>query len=225
MKTVSNEIIKQAILLKDGRTNKQIAMDLGVTSMRVSSNYSHLSNKGLVPKLGKVKVVKKTKKVKKVKVVVNTYNNTDGVKKQEARNIIEKAIIASKLFEKPILTLPFEECKLEMQLLKNVSENLRFLGCEMIDETYNKMLMTIASNNLPISTHKGKIGDIILEARENQFSNLILDYCGQFGTYQNDIKTAMENNIVEVNGSEVPIMDGSAGPFVFLLQSAVSNPF
>ncbi len=30
----------------------------------------------------------------------------------------------------------------------------------------------------------------------------------------------MDNAIVEVSASEVPIMDGSAGPFVFLLQSA-----
>src|SRR5690606_39859878 len=30
----------------------------------------------------------------------------------------------------------------------------------------------------------------------------------------------IDNVIVEVNASEVPIMDGSAGPFVFLLQSA-----
>ncbi len=30
----------------------------------------------------------------------------------------------------------------------------------------------------------------------------------------------IDNAIVEVNGPEVPIMDGSAGPFVFLLQSA-----
>jgi len=30
----------------------------------------------------------------------------------------------------------------------------------------------------------------------------------------------IDNAIVEVNGQEVPIMDGSAGPFVFLLQSA-----
>lgn len=30
----------------------------------------------------------------------------------------------------------------------------------------------------------------------------------------------IDNAIVEVNGQEIPIMDGSAGPFVFLLQSA-----
>src|SRR6185503_2809479 len=30
----------------------------------------------------------------------------------------------------------------------------------------------------------------------------------------------IDNAVVEVNAPEVPIMDGSAGPFVFLLQSA-----
>ena len=30
----------------------------------------------------------------------------------------------------------------------------------------------------------------------------------------------IDNAIIEVNGQEIPIMDGSAGPFVFLLQSA-----
>ena len=30
----------------------------------------------------------------------------------------------------------------------------------------------------------------------------------------------IDNSYVEMNASEVPIMDGSAGPFVFLLQSA-----
>ena len=30
----------------------------------------------------------------------------------------------------------------------------------------------------------------------------------------------IDNAYVEVNASEIPIMDGSAGPFVFLIQSA-----
>jgi hypothetical protein len=167
--------------------------------MRVSACYSNLVKKGLMPTLKKL--TKKEKKAKKEKKVVNTYSNLEGLNKQEARNIMEKAILLSKLFNKPILTLPFEECKLEIQLLNNISKKLRFLGCEMNEETYNKMLMTIATKNLPISTHKGMIGEVIAEARENQFGNLILDYCGQFATYHNDIKTAMVNNIVCVGGA------------------------
>lgn len=209
MKTITNEKIKEVILLKDGRTNKEIANDLGVSSMRVSSNYSYLSNNGLVPKLSLIK--DKTKKIKskldgvtskyKQKMLLNTYSNSDGVNKQNARDKMEVAVLKSQLFEKPILTLPFKECKFEMQLLKNISSNLRFLGCEKDNDTYNNMLLTIAKNNLPISTHKGLIGEVINEARENQFGNLILDYCGQFASIFADIKTAMDNKIVCVKGT------------------------
>jgi hypothetical protein len=204
----SIEQIKQILLNNKGISNKEVANTLGVSIRQVSATYAQMVRSGLMPRLTP-KVAKtpsiskgaKPTKLKKAKVVINTYSNTDGVKKQEARDKIEKAILVSNSFDRPILTLPFHECKLEIQLLQNISNKLKFLGCEMNDETYNRMLMTISSKNLPISTHKGMIGEVIAEAKENQFSNLILDYCGQFGTNHIDIGMAITNNIVGIGGA------------------------
>lgn len=205
-KQVTNSEIETILLKKDGRTNKEIAKAFKISTMKVSAVYSHLVRKSLLPKLTSAYVPKKPRKQKelrtiKVKKTTNLYSNSNGANKQIARDKMEKAILASKSFVKSILTLPFQDCKMERQLLTNVSPKLKFLGCEMIDETYNNMLMTIAKNNLPISTHKGMIGEVIREAKANQFSNIILDYCGQFATYADDIKIAMENFIVGVNGA------------------------
>src|SRR3954469_10840200 len=68
-----------------------------------------------------------------------------------------------------------------------------------------------------IRAHAENVGDTMLgttlgkgEARVSTVEHLLSAFAG----------LGIDNAIVEVSASEVPIMDGSAGPFVFLLQSA-----
>jgi UDP-3-O-[3-hydroxymyristoyl] N-acetylglucosamine deacetylase len=68
-----------------------------------------------------------------------------------------------------------------------------------------------------IHAHAENVGDTMLgtslvngEARVSTVEHLLSAFAG----------LGIDNAIVEVSAPEVPIMDGSAGPFVFLLQSA-----
>jgi UDP-3-O-[3-hydroxymyristoyl] N-acetylglucosamine deacetylase len=72
------------------------------------------------------------------------------------------------------------------------------------------------SADIPASAHN--VGDTMLgttlvgkgEARVSTVEHLLSAFAG----------LGIDNAVVELSAPEVPIMDGSAGPFVFLLQSA-----
>src|SRR3569833_2274370 len=70
---------------------------------------------------------------------------------------------------------------------------------------------------IDIRAHAENVGDTMLgttrgkgEARGSTVEHLLSAFAG----------LGIDNAIVELSAPEVPIMDGSAGPFVFLLQSA-----
>src|SRR3954468_18063661 len=72
-------------------------------------------------------------------------------------------------------------------------------------------------NPVDIPAHAQNVGETTLgttlvqgEARISTVEHLLSAFAG----------LGIDNAIVEVSAGEVPIMDGSAGPFVFLLQSA-----
>src|SRR3569833_4643278 len=70
---------------------------------------------------------------------------------------------------------------------------------------------------IDIRAHAENVGDTMLgttlgkgEARVSTVEHLLSAFAG----------LGIDNAVVELSAPEVPIMDGSAGPFVFLLQSA-----
>ena len=128
------------------------------------------------------------------------FTNSNGFFKQQARQIMVSAIAESKLFGK-VLSLPFETCHIERMLIEDVSKKLKFVGCEIEEDVYFKMLETVAKYKLKMNCVYGSIGEQIAKARENEYSHLILDYCGQLNSFHTDIKMAMENKIVEVGGT------------------------
>src|ERR1700755_2816497 len=71
--------------------------------------------------------------------------------------------------------------------------------------------------SVDIRAHAENVGDTMLgptlgkgEARVSTVKHLLSAFAG----------LGIDNAVVELSAPEVPIMDGSAGPFVFLLQSA-----
>ena len=185
-----------AITKKTNKTNK-----------KVTAKKAPKSVTSKLPKVLKVKTTKAKKPTKKkVEVIVNTvldenpFLNDGGVKKQEAREMMVKYIIGSGILDGEILTLPNVKCIIEKMLLKK-SKKFEFQACELNEEVYNKMLLTIAEGKLPISVNRGGIAKKINEARENQYSHLILDYCGQLATFHKEIKHAIQKNIVRVGGT------------------------
>jgi hypothetical protein len=203
----SNEKIQKFILENNDRfTTYGMAQALNVKPIRIGGNKAALKRKGLLSvSEAKVSIDTIVNKIdntmsayqKKVSNGTNTYTNQNGVRKQEARNIMVNAIRTKGV----ILSLPCSDCTIEQQILNN-SPSTKFVGCEYESETYFKMLVTIAEKKLPfVELYHGKISDKINEAKIDQYSNLILDYCGQLGTTHEDIKKAIEKDIMQVNGA------------------------
>jgi UDP-3-O-[3-hydroxymyristoyl] N-acetylglucosamine deacetylase len=76
---------------------------------------------------------------------------------------------------------------------------------------------TDLSDPVDIQAHAGNVGDTMMgttlqkgEVKVSTVEHLLSALAG----------LGIDNALVELSSSEVPIMDGSAGPFVFLLQSA-----
>lgn len=137
--------------------------------------------------------------VKKGQVIHKTqYTNADGIKKQQAREEMISAIMNSGITKGDVLTLPFSTCAIEKQMPRN---KFRYLGCERDEDVYYEMLSTIIKEKLKMNTFLGDIGEKIYEAKPDQYAHLILDYCGQISSSQEEIRHAIENNIVQVGGT------------------------
>lgn len=138
---------------------------------------------------------------KEVPTAAPRYSNADGIKKQQAREQMIEAISTSNLNTGDVLTLPFSTCELEKQLNQSYRNKFRYIGCEREPDVYYEMLRTIADERLVMNTHFGSISDKIYSAFSNEYAHLILDYCGQISTFQEEIKHAITNNIVQVGGT------------------------
>jgi hypothetical protein len=132
-----------------------------------------------------------------------TYSNSDGLYKDIARWKIVGAIKNGKLQNRRILSLPADNCIIEGYLFEEVSKRIQFVLCEKNEQVYKKLLMNIINSNtrIPHSILSGSIGDEIYRSKENEYTDLILDYCGQIGTYHKEIEHAIKNNIVCVDGT------------------------
>ena len=127
------------------------------------------------------------------------FHNISGKKKETARERQAHAVNISVHSSTPILTLPHEKCLLEIELLKT-DANRRFQSAEIHEDVFHKQLGTIIEKKLPISTYFGNVRDLVVKARENEYSHALLDFCCQFATIKDIIKTAMNNLIVEKGG-------------------------
>jgi len=133
----------------------------------------------------------------------STYSNHDGLYKDTARWKIVEAIKEGKLHNRRILSLPADNCIIEGYLFDRVSKRIQFVLCEKNEQVYKKLLMNIVSSKtkIPHSILSGSIGDEIYRSRENDYTDLILDYCGQIGSYHKEIEHAIKNNVVCVGGT------------------------
>lgn len=145
--------------------------------------------------------VEQEKRVAKEK---NTYANHGGFYKQQARDLMENAIrqIGSPMGVVP--TLPSYTGKLELQILNSIGRGLEFIGCERDFDTFHKLVNTIAENpklRKSLKPYFGEIGNIIFNAKTDDFAHLILDYCGTINTFHKEIEYAIQNDLVKLNGT------------------------
>jgi len=146
----------------------------------------------------------KAKKDNDTEKIVELMDKKVGNSKGNARNYIERAILLSGVLSGKILSLPCVEWFIEKSLLEDVSDEFKILGAEIDNNVYRRSGMTLFNSPLLskcCSLINTKIGELICKGVENEFAHLILDYCGGFSKFANEIKFAMTNKIVEVNGT------------------------
>lgn len=145
--------------------------------------------------------VQQEKKVVKEK---NTYANHEGIRKQEAREKMVNAIASVDSPVGVIPTLPSFTCKLESLILEKIGRGISFIGCERDFDTFHKMVNTIAESQTlkrTIVPRFGEIGEVIFNAKKDDFAHLILDYCGTINSFHKEIEYAIQNDLVQVNGT------------------------
>ena len=134
----------------------------------------------------------------------NTYNNHGGFFKQQARDKMENAISFVDSPMGTILTLPSFTCTLESQILNRIGKGINFIGCERDFDTFQQMVNTIANNDKlrkAIVPRFGEIGDVIFKSKTDEFAHLILDYCGTINSFHKEIEYAIQNDLVQLNGT------------------------
>jgi len=128
---------------------------------------------------------------------IDSFTNAYGANKTQARKLIVSRIINK---FGVILTLPYKFAILEKMILSKLSKKIKFVGYEYKKDIFYELCSLIGAERLPISAVYGSISEAIYKAKEDEFSNLILDYCGVLDTFANEIEYAIKNNIMQVNG-------------------------
>jgi hypothetical protein len=182
-----------------------IQLDESKATAILNANFIKLSIvRNKIKKLNAIKKLNPIKKEKKEVKPKNTYVNHEGVYKNEAR---EKMVNAITSIDSPIgviPTLPSFTCKLESLILEKIGRGISFIGCERDFDTFHKMVNTIAESTIlkrTIVPKFGEIGDVIFNAKKDNFAHLILDYCGTINSFHKEIEYAIQNDLVKVNGT------------------------
>lgn len=145
---------------------------------------------------------KKTK-FKPIREAKTTFDNYYGSGKAKARDMIAKAIMQTKRQSSNILTLPADKWIMEKNILKK-KDGYKFTAVERNHETYQQMVVNMTLDqqlfDSVIATAKKSIGEVIVNDREDTYSNAILDYCGFIDSFYNEIDDMMKRNLVKKGG-------------------------
>ena len=175
-------------------TTQALAIKYGVSTRDIAGAKRSNTCKAKKDEVAEFKANEKKQPKKAIKET-NSYHNSEGTNKQMARLLMVKYIKKAGLS----LSLPWIECAIEKMLL-DLNKDHKFLGVERDADTYKAMRKYIKKNMLPIATHLGNISDKIYGAIPNSYANLILDYCGELVTIADELKYAIANNIMEIDG-------------------------
>jgi len=198
---VTDETVKEFIIENHSTmTNKEIAKVFNRKTLQIAGFKHHLK------KCGEIKeVVANIESIEELYVKAKgnktgLFNNVNSKGKLEARQMIAKWVGTNTKTNAPILTLPFEGWEMEKLIQNYTGKVFSYVACEKELVVFQKMVansMKYGKNNV---CYQGLIGEKIKDAKENQYSSLILDYCGVLGTFNTEIVIALLNKIVEVGG-------------------------
>lgn len=174
----------------------------GITNKARKEAFKNFS----LTKLSKPKKIKIKKAIKEHKS--GFYNNVVGIGKRQWRLNMAEAFRSSEknygIVGGNVLTLCASKFILE-KLLHSYFPHFKFLACEFKREVYVSLKRMIGrernkGGNYMLNPLNVDIRTIIDVSVKNQFAHLILDFCGVLNTFSDDIKIAIEKNIVQKGG-------------------------
>lgn len=136
--------------------------------------------------------------VSEKKQEVGTYTNGEGKNKKEAKEIMQKHIIASNI-QGHIGTLTNLFIDMETAIYKAMP-NCHFTAVEHKLEIYEQMRRKFKNCGLPIKCKLGKFSSILYGQNSNSFAHLIMDYCSDIAKIGKEFEYTIVNDLVGVGG-------------------------
>ena len=138
--------------------------------------------------------------IKENKTKVGFFKPNDSEGKKLARQIIAKWV-GTLTSKQQVLTLPYVTWAMEKLIEMYTGYKFSYMACERDFTIFKEMILNGNKWGKKNDFYYGTLGDKIKMAIENQYSHLILDYCGMLSTFRREITMAVINNIVEVGGT------------------------
>jgi hypothetical protein len=88
-----------------------------------------------------------------------------------------------------------------IKIRKEISKSFYFLACERNKSVFEQMVKSANEANLPMFFRPGDLSDAIYASTNDNYSHIILDYCGCLTTFKEEIEYIVKNNIVKVGGT------------------------
>lgn len=151
--------------------------------------------------LGSRHIRNKDKKISNIGEVV--FNNHNGNGKRECRKLVSE-YIGNVLGRNPkILTLPCNKWLWEKEVLQNKPES-KFVGVEYNNDVYNKMVKHYTEDSSlqksVISMYNCPMSEVISRTKTEEYSHMILDYCGVINSFEDEIEEVLTRDLVKVEG-------------------------
>jgi hypothetical protein len=131
-----------------------------------------------------------------------TYNNGDSEIKDTCRSIVIDYMLEHSIIGK-MLTLPSSNVTFERRVIDEISQYMTFDAVEYDSKVFMDMIAQFTKLSIldrVKSLHNCKVGEMIGNAKANEYAHAFLDYCGTLSKHEYDVKTAMDNKIVMPKG-------------------------
>lgn len=190
-------VIKDIITLCPILTNEQIAKLFSVSVSTIGSYVAHMTM-GHDVKVKTIEVV--SRKANKV-VTKEDTKVFDGRNKNIMRVKTVSHINPKQGKHDVMLSLCSDSLEIERLIHSKGLTKHSYDFCEFNEAVFSKLLRNLGESPYKVSNLSlNTLWSRIKIAKENQYSNIIADYCGAFTTFHKELAHVMKKRIVGVNG-------------------------
>lgn len=132
-----------------------------------------------------------------------SFKNHNGEGKNSVREFVSEYISKSVGRNPKILTLPCDQWIWE-KLLLSKRPDCKFVGVEYDTKVFQQMVKTYTKSSelkkSVLSLHNSDMCEVINHSHTDEYSHMILDYCGIINTFKSEINDVLVRDLVKVNG-------------------------